>query len=172
MYKESLRVVKDFPKSGINFFDITSILINSNIRHDIITDMIKLVRINSSSNTAVIGIESRGFVFATELADKLELPLILARKSGKLPDRSNIISYSYDLEYSSASLEMNKSDAISYNNYIVVDDIIATGGTMKAIDNIIKSVNPIANIQYIAPFAIKGLMKEDLNYSFIEELVE
>ena len=84
--------------------------------------------------TKVVGIESRGFIFASPLAEKLGLPLVLIRKKGKLP--GDVYQASYDLEYGSATIEVHKADVKDGEKFLVIDDLIATGGTFAAAKNL------------------------------------
>jgi adenine phosphoribosyltransferase len=86
--------------------------------------------------TGIVAIESRGFLFAAPLALALGLPLILARKKGKLPGRT--LSESYTLEYGSATLEIHAEDLPAGGNLLIIDDLVATGGTLRAVANMIE----------------------------------
>ena len=126
--KKVIRDVPDFPKPGIIFKDITPILLDANLTRQIVDEMAKQVA--NLNLDAIVGIESRGFWFGIMLANKLDIPFIPIRKKGKLPYKT--ISYSYDLEYGSAEIEMHK-DAIQPNwNVLIHDDLLATGGTAQA----------------------------------------
>ena len=126
--KKVIRDVPDFPKPGIIFKDITPILLNPELTRQIVDEMAKEVA--SLNLDAIVGIESRGFWFGIMLANKLDIPFIPIRKKGKLPYKT--VSYSYDLEYGSAEIEMHE-DAIKENwNVLIHDDLLATGGTAQA----------------------------------------
>lgn len=131
---EVIRKVPDFPKPGILFYDITGILVNPDAFSFCIDRMVKLYK--KENLTSVAAIESRGFVFAAPFAEKLGIPLVLIRKKGKLP--GDVYSCSYDLEYGSAVIEMHKSDVNRGDRVLVVDDLIATGGTLNASRNLIE----------------------------------
>ena len=88
---------------------------------------------------AIIAIDARGFILGSCLALKLSKPLLTARKKGKLPGET--IERKYDLEYGSNQLEMHKESIIKYNSFGIVDDLLATGGTVKCVEEIIKSLN-------------------------------
>jgi len=126
--KARIRDIPDFPQKGIIFKDITTLIKD---RHAFRTVMDHLYgRYRHSHLDAIVGIESRGFIFGAALADRLGLGFITARKPGKLP--AETISQSYDLEYGQATLEIHK-DAISNGKKIlIVDDLLATGGTLGA----------------------------------------
>ena len=126
--KKVIRDVPDFPKPGIIFKDITPILLDPELTRQIVDEMAK--EVVSLNLDAIVGIESRGFWFGIMLANKLDIPFIPIRKKGKLPYKT--ISYSYDLEYGSAEIEMHE-DAIKENwNVLIHDDLLATGGTAQA----------------------------------------
>lgn len=123
-----IRKVPDYPQKGIVYFDITSILTSPRAFRYCISQM--ETHCKDSSVTAVAGIESRGFIFAAPLADRLGIPLILVRKSGKLPGET--WKAEYKLEYGNASVEIHKSDVPAGQEVLLIDDLIATGGTLSA----------------------------------------
>lgn len=123
-----IRKVPDYPKKGILYFDITSILTNPEAFRFCIHRMVEQYR--GSSVEAVAGIESRGFLFAAPLADHLGIPLILVRKAGKLP--GEVYHQDYTLEYGTAAVEIHKADVPAGKNILLIDDLIATGGTLQA----------------------------------------
>lgn len=132
---DAIRKVPDFPKPGILFYDITSVLANPDAFSYCIEAMLKLYR--REEIDAVAAIESRGFVFAAPFCHRLGLPLLLVRKKGKLPGRT--IERSYDLEYGTATLEMHVDDIVPCSRFLIVDDLIATGGTINATRAMIES---------------------------------
>jgi len=125
---KAIRRVPDFPKPGILFFDVTSILTNPAAFKHTISRMVEIY--SSKKPDAIAAVESRGFLFAAPLAEKLGIPLVLIRKKGKLPGQ--VYSASYELEYGQATIEAHKADIQSGKNYLVIDDLIATGGTFGA----------------------------------------
>ena len=125
---QAIREVPDFPKPGINFKDITTLLLDSKLSSNIIDAFIE--RLKRKKIDAVVGIESRGFLFGFLLASKLEIPFVPIRKVGKLPGET--LRYKYDLEYGSAEVEIHKSDIKKGWNIVVHDDLLATGGTACA----------------------------------------
>lgn len=126
--KQNIRDVPDFPKPGILFKDITPVVANAPLFRDVITAFAE--RYQARGLTAIAGIESRGFVFGAALAHKMGLPFHLIRKLGKLPYRT--IKTSYDLEYGSATIEMHEDAVQKGDVVLVVDDLLATGGTAAA----------------------------------------
>ena len=123
-----IRDVPDFPKQGVVFKDITPVLKDSNLCIRIIESFVKQLR--QTKVDAVVGVESRGFLFGMMLANALDVPFIPIRKKGKLPYK--VFTYEYNLEYGSAEIEIH-ADAIQKNwNVILHDDLLATGGTALA----------------------------------------
>ena len=133
----SIRIIKDFPKKGIDFYDIASLLANPDIFSKAIDEM--TLKIKKMNATAIAGIDSRGFIFASVIAYKLKLKLIIIRKQGKLPGKT--FKSSYNLEYGSNTLEIQKDFLNSKDKVVVIDDILATGGTINAAFKLIKKTN-------------------------------
>ena len=126
--KKTIREVPDFPKPGINFYDVTTLFRNAEAYRTAVDTLVE--RFRGETIDAVAGIESRGFVLGAAMAYHLECGLILVRKAGKLP--ADTMSESYSLEYGEASIEIHR-DAIERDQRIlVVDDLLATGGTAAA----------------------------------------
>ena len=151
---KSIRRVPDFPKPGILFYDITSVLTNPEAFKFVVDQMVE--KYKNAKIDAVAGVESRGFVFAAPLAEKLGIPLILIRKKGKLPGETYECSYA--LEYGTATIEAHKADIKAGQKYLVVDDLIATGGTLAATKNLIEQ----GGGEVTDFFGVIGL--PDLNY--------
>ncbi|MBL4669987.1 MAG: adenine phosphoribosyltransferase [Flavobacteriales bacterium] len=135
--KDAIRDVPNFPKPGIIFKDITPILLDPQLTRDIIDEMV--LHVEDLHLNAIVGIESRGFWFGIMLANKLEIPFIPIRKKGKLPYKT--ISYSYNLEYGSAEIEMHEDEIKKDWNVLIHDDLLATGGTACAAAELIKMQN-------------------------------
>lgn len=125
---DAIRKVPDFPKPGILFYDITSVLTNPDAFRHCVDSMIKLYK--GAELDAIAAVESRGFLFAAPFADRLGIPLILVRKKGKLPGKT--LSKRYDLEYGSAEIEIHEADIPRGGKVLLVDDLVATGGTLRA----------------------------------------
>ena len=134
--KKFIRDIPDFPRKGIIFHDITPLLQNAKAFEAAIEQMAEQLR--SHDIDYLVGIESRGFIFASPLAIKLGTGLVIVRKPGKLPYVT--LNESYDLEYGSDSLEVH-SDAIHNGSKVVlIDDLLATGGTAKAAGDLIRKL--------------------------------
>jgi adenine phosphoribosyltransferase len=126
--KKIIRTVPDFPKKGIVFIDITTLVKDAKAFKAVIDHLYE--RYKGHKLDAIVGIESRGFIFGAALADRLGIGFIPARKPGKLP--AETISESYDLEYGQATLELHKDAIKPGMNVLVIDDLLATGGTIEA----------------------------------------
>lgn len=133
--RERVRVVPDFPKPGILFRDITPVLADPKAFHMVIDALVE--RFIGQRVDAVVAIESRGFIFGAPLASRLNTRFVPARKPGKLPAAT--VKVEYALEYGQASLEIHK-DALSAGEQVVVlDDLLATGGTANAAGELVLS---------------------------------
>lgn len=126
--RSRIRDISDFPKEGILFKDITPLLADVGAFRVCIQLMVE--RLDGESIHAVIGIESRGFMFGAALADKLGVGFVPVRKPGKLPAAT--FRAEYDLEYGSDAVEIHQDALGSGDKVVIVDDLIATGGTAKA----------------------------------------
>lgn len=125
--KEKIRVIEDFPKKGISFKDITTLIKDKDALRYTINQMAALIE---EPIDVVVGPESRGFIFGTAVAYQLGVGFVPVRKPGKLP--GEVLSYEYELEYGTDTIEIHK-DAINPGDKVVlVDDLIATGGTIEA----------------------------------------
>ena len=129
----------DFPKKGIMFKDITPILANPEIFSEVI-DRMSSYSINQNAD-AFIAVDARGFLFATAIGLKLSKPVILARKPGKLP--GELLQKKYDLEYGSNSLTLQKSSLEIGKEFVIIDDLLATGGTVNCIKEILLNAEKI-----------------------------
>ncbi len=136
--KSKVRDVMDFPKKGIVFKDLTTVFKDTRAMHIIGWDLSQLYR--DKGVTKVVGIESRGFIGGSILAFELGAGFVPIRKPGKLP--ADTIQASYGKEYGTDTIEIHR-DAISEDDIVVIhDDVLATGGTMAAAYELVKSMNP------------------------------
>ena len=126
--KQHIRGIPDFPIPGILFYDISTILKSSEAMQFAIDSL--HTQIKDWRPDIIAGIESRGFLFATPLALRMELPMMMIRKAGKLP--GEVVSYEYDLEYGTDKIQIQADAIKSGQRVVIVDDLLATGGTLEA----------------------------------------
>lgn len=131
-----IRSIPDWPQKGINFRDITPVLEDKKLFRILINELAKTCR--KEEIDKIVGIDARGFILASALAYKLNTGLVIVRKQGKLPYKT--ISKKYNLEYGSAVLEIHKDTIKKNEKVLIVDDVLATGGTMAATANMIKKL--------------------------------
>jgi adenine phosphoribosyltransferase len=144
--KKYIREVPDFPKPGINFYDITTLLKDPEgleMTIDAMTEQCRGMQIDT-----VVGIESRGFIFGAPLAYQLGTGFIPVRKPKKLPHET--ASVSYELEYGTDSLEIHKDAVGEGHRVLIVDDLLATGGTAKAVVNLVEGLGgKVAGVHFV-----------------------
>ena len=131
-----IRTIPDFPEPGIMFRDVTTIFNNAEAFQEMVSQFYLLW--NESSIDVIAGIDARGFIIGGALAYKMRLPFVTLRKKGKLPFET--ISEEYDLEYGKATLEVHKDAFAPGANVLVIDDLIATGGTAVAGTKLIRAL--------------------------------
>lgn len=161
-----IRDVKDFPKKGILFKDISPLLANGEVLNYVIEKMSELAK----NADIIIGPDARGFLFGTPVAARLKKPFIMVRKPGKLP--GEVVSMNYDLEYGSNVLEVQKGMIKPGQKAVIIDDVLATGGTTKAIIKLIESqgatvdkvillmeLEELKGSQKLAPYKVESLIK-------------
>lgn len=134
--EEYVRSIPDFPEEGIIFRDVTSVLQDADGLKLAIDSMIALL--DGVTFDVIAGTESRGFIFGVPIAYALGKPFVPIRKKGKLPCET--ISAKYDLEYGTAEIEMHKDSILPGQKVVVVDDLIATGGTVEACGRLIEDL--------------------------------
>lgn len=134
--EEYVRSIPDFPEKGIIFRDVTSVLQDADGLHLAIETMQNLVK--DLDVDVIAGPESRGFIFGTPIAYNMHKPFVLIRKKGKLPCET--VSVDYALEYGTATIEMHKDSIKPGQRVLIVDDLIATGGTTKAMIDLVESL--------------------------------
>lgn len=137
--EEYVRSIPDFPEPGIIFRDVTSVIQDADglqLAIDSMQDCLKGVDFD-----VITGLESRGFIFGMPIAYNLHKPFVLVRKAGKLPCET--ISRTYDLEYGSATIEMHKDSIKPGQKVVIVDDLIATGGSVEAAIKLVEELGGI-----------------------------
>jgi adenine phosphoribosyltransferase len=151
--RAKIREVPDFPKPGILFYDITTLLRDADAFREVIDRMVEAVK--GQRIDLVVGMESRGFIFAAPLADRLGAGFVPVRKLGKLP--AETIEVEYDLEYGTATLEIHR-DAISPGQRVlVVDDLLATGGTVLGTIELVRRLGgEIAGLSFMVELTALG----------------
>ena len=137
--EEYVRSIPDFPEEGIIFRDVTSVLQDAEGLHLAIDTMQELI--SDLEYDVVAGPESRGFIFGTPIAYNNRKPFVLIRKKGKLPCET--VEKSYELEYGQATIEMHKDSIKPGQKVLIVDDLIATGGTTKAMIELVESLGGV-----------------------------
>ena len=135
--EDYVRTIPDFPEPGIMFRDITSVLQDAEGLHLAIDEMQKLCG-DPDEIDVIAGTESRGFIFGMPIAYNLGKPFVLVRKKGKLPCET--VSETYDLEYGQATIEMHKDSIKPGQKVVIIDDLIATGGTVEAAIRLIEKL--------------------------------
>lgn len=135
--KDSIQDIPHFPKEGVMFKDIMPIFSNAKLFKETIQYLAHLIQ--SFAPTHLVGIESRGFLFAAPLAYELSCAFVPARKKGKLP--GEVVSQTYTLEYGTDTLQIQKSSLTAGAKYFIVDDVLATGGTAFAVNELLTQEN-------------------------------
>lgn len=163
--KEKIREVPDWPKPGINFKDITTLLEDKEIFKYMIDKMCEPY--NNQQIDKVVGIDARGFLLASAMAYKLGSGISVVRKKGKLPYKTK--SRDYTLEYASETVEMHADTIKPGEKVLVVDDLVATGGTLKATCEIVEEMGgKIIGVSFIIDLPFLGgsdkLKKYNLHY--------
>lgn len=159
---DHIDIIPDFPKPGINFYDIQSLLKKPEIWGQI-TDILA-EKTKSSGADLILGIESRGFLTGLPVAQKLGLPFGMVRKKGKLP--GNTIAQSYELEYGTDTIEVQENLIETGMKIAILDDLLATGGTMKATGDLVRKAGGeiVLSACIIELFELGG--KDKLDFPF------
>ena len=149
--------IPDFPSPGIIFRDVTSILQDGEGLHLAIDQLLEMVK--DVDFDVIVGAESRGFIFGMPVAYELHKPFILARKPGKLP--RGAVSMGYELEYGTGTIEMHADSIKPGQKVVIIDDLIATGGTVEAIAKLVEKLGgQVVKICFIMELAgLKGREK-------------
>jgi adenine phosphoribosyltransferase len=151
--RAKIREVPDFPKPGILFYDITTLLKDPDAFREVIDQMADQVK--DSAVDLVVGMESRGFIFSAPLAYQLHAGFVPVRKLGKLP--AETIEVEYDLEYGTATLEIHKDAIKSGQRVLIVDDLLATGGTVQGTIELVQRLGgEIAGLSFMVELTALG----------------
>jgi len=136
LIKNSIKTIPDYPKPGIQFRDVTSLMQNAEAFAQVIDQFAE--KYQNSDITAIVGTEARGFIFGAPLAYRLKVPFIPVRKPGKLP--REVLSQAYQLEYGEDVLELHADAVTEKDKVLMVDDLLATGGTIEATTKLIRKL--------------------------------
>ncbi|MEX0710146.1 MAG: adenine phosphoribosyltransferase [Chloroflexota bacterium] len=151
--RAKIREVPDFPKPGIRFYDITTLLRDGDAFREVIDRMTAAVK--DERIDLVVGMESRGFIFAAPMADRLGAGFVPVRKLGKLP--AETIEVEYDLEYGTATLEIHRDAIVAGQRVLVVDDLLATGGTVLGTIELVRRLGgEIAGLSFMVELTALG----------------
>ena len=134
--REKVRNVPDFPKPGVQFKDITPLLKDADLFDKTMSYCSTILKTKGIDK--IVCVDARGFIFGSVLANKMSLPLVIARKQGKLPSKT--LTNTYSLEYGTSTIEMHVDDIEEDENVLIVDDLLATGGTVTAVSNLVKEL--------------------------------
>ena len=157
--EELISTYKDFPKKGIAFKDVLEIIQNPEIFRELISKMSSSEILKNSE--AIISIDARGFIFGSAVAFHSSIPMIVARKPGKLPGK--IIEQNYNLEYGKNSLSIQEKALKKFKSFVIVDDLLATGGTVNCVADLLKAHNKkITGLLTVVELSdLKGRLKFD-----------
>jgi len=161
-----IRSIPDFPKPGVRFYDITSLLENPTGFKLALSRMEQYV-VNSGAEK-ILAIESRGFIFGAALADRLNLPLAIVRKPGKLPGKC--IMQEYELEYGTDRIEIHEDAVAEGQKVVIVDDLIATGGTLAAACKLVEKLGgEVVGISAVVALSFLPFEEklEDYDYNYL-----
>lgn len=170
LIKESIASIQDYPIEGVIFRDITTLL-NNPAAYQAAIDML-VEHYQSKGVTKIVGTEARGFLFGAPVALRLGVGFVPVRKKGKLP--REVLSMTYDLEYGTDTLEIHKDSIKAEDNVLVVDDLLATGGTVEATVKMIKQLGAnVVDAAFIISLpdlgGVERLQKEGVSsYSLVE----
>ena len=168
--KEYIRSIPDYPKKGILFRDITTLIKNEKAFEETVNQIIE--RSKKYKVDKIAAIESRGFVFASAVSYILKKPFIMLRKKNKLP--ADVHSVDFELEYGTATIEVHKDSINENDNVLIIDDLIATGGTAEAAAKLVEiSKGKVAAFIFVINlFDLGGCEKLIKNNYRVENLIE
>lgn len=166
--KSKIRTVEDFPKEGISFKDITTLLQDPEAFEYAINELVKIAE--KHDYDVIIGPEARGFIFSAPMSYKAKKPLVLVRKPGKLP--FDTVQHEYALEYGTDTLEIHKDAIKPGDKVLIVDDLLATGGTTKATAELVEKLGAeVASIVFLIELTFLNGRETLSNYP-VETLIE
>ena len=145
-------MIPDFPKKGILFQDITSITDNKLLFREVVNEIAKYVRKNKF--TKIVAVEARGFIFGSAVSYKTEIPFVPIRKKGKLPGK--VLKQKYKLEYGTDEIQIHRNSINEKDKVLVIDDLIATGGTAFASANLINKCK-VRSIEFFFIIDLKNI---------------
>ena len=168
--KEYIRSIPDYPKKGILFRDITTLIKNEKAFEETVDQIIE--RSKKFQFDKIAAVESRGFVFASAISYILDKPFIMLRKKNKLP--ADVHSVDFELEYGTATIEVHKDSISENDNVLIIDDLIATGGTAEAAAKLVEiSKGKVAGFIFVINlFDLGGCEKLIQNNYKVENLIE
>ena len=150
--KKKLRVIPDFPKKGILFQDITSITDNKKLFKEVVLEISKYIKRNKF--TKIAAVEARGFIFGSAASFKTDVPFVPIRKKGKLPGK--VLKQKYQLEYGSDEIQIHKNSINKRDRVLIIDDLIATGGTAFASAKLIEKCR-VKSIEFYFIIDLKNI---------------
>lgn len=165
--KDYIRVQEDFPRKGISFKDVSPLLENAEAFRFTIDEMKRIA--DEWQPDVIVGPESRGFLFGAPLAIAMKKGFLMARKAGKLPGEA--LSISYDLEYGSATLEIPAFAIKKGTRVLIVDDLLATGGTLKALETLLQNAGAEI-VGFITLIELTDLKGKDILKAPVESLIK
>ena len=158
-FEDLINTYKDFPKKGIDFKDVLGILQEPEVFYELIMRMCSSQIIKNSE--AIISIDARGFIFGSAVSFQSSKPMIVARKPGKLP--GEVVKQNYNLEYGENSLSIQKNSLSKYDHFVIIDDLLATGGTVGCVASLLSQneKNVIGLLTVIELCELNGRSKFD-----------
>ena len=165
--KEFIDTYKDYPKKGVEFKDVLGIIQEPRIFKELILKMSSSQIIKNAE--AIISIDARGFIFGSAISLQVSKPMIVARKPGKLP--GELVEKNYSLEYGKNTLTIQKKALKKYNSYAIVDDLLATGGTVNCVSKLLENNNKevVGLLVVVELIKLKG--KSKLNFPVESSIV-
>ena len=153
--KQKVKFYPDFPKPGVTFMDLFSLTSDPVFFKEVNDETIKLLSAEAQGFTVIVGLESRGFIQGPILAQHFGVPFVPVRKAGKLP--GECYSIEYGTEYSKDKCEIQKDALKSGDKVLIVDDLLATGGTLKAAEDLISNISGVDVVANFCLFEIPAL---------------